>query len=86
MYIVAIAWFFVAIMIAVTQPSLTAGVLSLLGWGIVPVCLILWIVGTPARLHRKRLPSNNAVGTEVSARSSQENVPESQYQSGSPDR
>lgn len=86
MYIVAIAWFFVAIMIAVTQTSLTAGVLSLLGWGIVPLCLMLWIVGTPARLHRKRAASNDAFATEISARGSQESVPESQYQSGSPDR
>lgn len=86
MYIVAIAWFFVAIMIAVTQTSLTAGLLSLLGWGVLPLCLVLWIIGTPARLQRKHRLSHDALTTETCTRSDQESMPESQYQSGSPDR
>lgn len=53
MYIVAIGWLWVALMMAVTEPSLTAGLLTLLFYGLAPLALFLWLVGTPAR-HRRR--------------------------------
>lgn len=60
MYIVAIAWFFVATLIAISQTSLTASFLSLFFWGIAPLCLILWVIGTPARLlHKRKLPETD---------------------------
>ena len=54
MYIVVIAWIFVAVVIAAGQTSVVAGVLSFVSWGIVPLALLLWLIGTPARLRAKR--------------------------------
>lgn len=52
MYIVAIAWLYVALMIAITEPSVTGGVLSFLFYGLFPCGLLLWLVGTPQRRRR----------------------------------
>ncbi|MDO6384862.1 MULTISPECIES: hypothetical protein [Uliginosibacterium] len=54
MYIVAIAWLFTASLIAISQASWIAGLLSFFFWGLLPLCLLLWLIGTPARLRRKR--------------------------------
>lgn len=53
MYIVAIAWLFVVLILSISQNSILAGVLTLLFWGVIPLGLLLWIVGTPARHLRK---------------------------------
>jgi biotin transporter BioY len=53
MYIVAIAWLYVTLMMALTEPSLTAGVLTFLFFGLLPCALLLWIVGTPQRRRNK---------------------------------
>lgn len=55
MYIVAIAWLFTALLLSIGQPSLIAALLTLLFWGILPLCLLLWLIGTPARLRRKAI-------------------------------
>ena len=49
MYIVAIGWLFVIIMMAITSTSLLSGVVTLFCYGILPLGLFLWIVGTPQR-------------------------------------
>jgi len=54
MYIVAIGWIFVTLLMALTEPSLTAGVLSFGFYGLLPLALFLWLVGTPQR-RRNRL-------------------------------
>jgi membrane protein implicated in regulation of membrane protease activity len=53
MYIVAIGWLWVVLMMALTESSVTAGILTLLLYGLAPLALFLWLAGTPAR--RKRL-------------------------------
>lgn len=55
MYIVAIGWLFVIMMMAVTATSLLSGVVTLLCYGILPLGLFLWIVGTPQRRRRAAL-------------------------------
>lgn len=49
MYIVAIAWFYVTGLMALTEESVTAGLLTFLFYGALPLALFLWLVGTPAR-------------------------------------
>lgn len=53
MYIVAIAWLFTAILMAATESSLTAAVLTFLCYGLLPCALLLWIVGTPQRRRNR---------------------------------
>lgn len=54
MYIVAIAWLYVAILMAVAEATHTTG--TLLGgiatfflYGLLPLALVLYVMGTPAR-------------------------------------
>lgn len=49
MYIIAIAWLYVVLMMAVTEHSIVAAVLTVLLYGVAPLALFLWIFGTPAR-------------------------------------
>ncbi|PKO51876.1 MAG: hypothetical protein CVU26_07690 [Betaproteobacteria bacterium HGW-Betaproteobacteria-2] len=54
MYIVAIAWLYVTLLMAFTESSFTAGILTFLFYGLLPCALFIWIVGTPQR-RRNRL-------------------------------
>ncbi|MCX7628611.1 MAG: hypothetical protein N2Z69_09430 [Methylophilaceae bacterium] len=49
MYIVAIAWLYVAPLMAATEPSITGGVLTFLFYGLLPCTLLLWLIGAPQR-------------------------------------
>ncbi|THF62456.1 hypothetical protein [Pseudothauera rhizosphaerae] len=51
MYIVAIAWLYVALLVAIANTTVVGGVLTFLFFGIGPLALYLWLFGTPAR-HR----------------------------------
>jgi len=53
MYIITLAWFYVTLMMAITEPSLTGGFLTLLFYGVLPCGLFLWLVGTPQRKRNK---------------------------------
>lgn len=55
MYIVAIAWLYVTILMAATEPSLVAGLMTLVFYGVAPLALFLWLFGTPRRRHRQRM-------------------------------
>lgn len=61
MYIVAIGWMFVvgcmAAVEAVTS-SLIGGIVTLFAYGILPLALFLWLVGTPQR-RRNRTPGKS---------------------------
>jgi len=49
MYIVVIAWLYVTLLMAFTESSITAGILTFLFYGLLPCALFVWIVGTPQR-------------------------------------
>ncbi len=55
MYIVAIGWLYVVLMMALTETSVTAGILTFLFYGLVPLALFLWLAGTPARRRRRSM-------------------------------
>jgi hypothetical protein len=48
-YIVAIAWIYVMLMVSVMQPTAFRGVVTFVGAGLGPLALLLWLVGTPRR-------------------------------------
>jgi hypothetical protein len=64
MYIVAIAWLYVALMMAITEPSLIGGVLSFLFYGLLPLALLLWLFGGPAR-RRARMRADAAATSNL---------------------
>ena len=58
MYLVAIAWMYVALMMAVaeatsSQGSLLGAVITFLMYGVLPVSLLLYLMATPLRRKRR---------------------------------
>ncbi len=61
MLIVAIAWMYVVILMAFTQETILAGVLTVLGYGLLPLSVVLYLMATPARrrvAERRRAQAN----------------------------
>ena len=54
MYLIAIAWLYVALLAAVTDNSVVGGVLTFVFYGLAPMTLFLWLFGTPTRRWRWR--------------------------------
>ena len=53
MYIIAIAWLYVTVLMAATKANITAGVLTFVFYGLLPCALFIWIIGTPQRRRTK---------------------------------
>jgi hypothetical protein len=53
-YIVAIAWLYVVLMMSLTETSIVAGVVTFALYGLAPLSLFLWLVGTPQRRRNRR--------------------------------
>jgi hypothetical protein len=71
MYIVAIAWLYVALMMAVAEATSPIGtvlgaVFTFLLYGLAPVALMMYLLGTPAR--RRRLKAAEAAAREAAIR------------------
>ena len=54
MYVIAIGWIYVTLLMAATEPNLTAGVLTFVAFGAAPLALFLWLFGTPQRNRTRR--------------------------------
>lgn len=53
MYIIAIGWLWVAVLMAITETSIVAGLVTLFMWGLVPCGLMLWFSGSRVRRERQ---------------------------------
>lgn len=53
MYIVAIAWIYVVLMMSITEQSVIAGVMTFMLYGVLPLTVILYVMGTPERKRRR---------------------------------
>ena len=49
MHIVAIAWLYVTLMMAITEKTMVAGVMTFVFYGLLPCALLLWLGGTGRR-------------------------------------
>ena len=54
MYIVAIGWLYVALMMAITETNVVAGVTTFLLYGLGPVAIVMYIMATPGRRRRRK--------------------------------
>lgn len=59
MYIVAIAWAFVVLLMALTEATSSQGTVlgaffTLLLYGVLPLSIVLYLMGTPARRQARR--------------------------------
>lgn len=57
MYIIAIAWIYVTLLMAFTETSVIVGIVSFMFYGFFPVALILWLGGTRARRRKRAEPT-----------------------------
>jgi hypothetical protein len=51
-YIIAIAWLYVVVLMAATEHSMVAGVMTLVFYGLIPLGIVLYLFGTPERRRR----------------------------------
>lgn len=59
MYIIAIGWLYVVVMMAITETSFIAGLMTFLFYGLLPLAIFLWLFGTPQR-RRSMAAKENA--------------------------
>jgi hypothetical protein len=53
MYIVAIGWLYVTLLIAANEPTIVTGIVSFIFYGLLPCSLLLWLAGSKARRQRR---------------------------------
>jgi hypothetical protein len=53
MYIIAIGWLYVTLLVAINEASVIAGIISFLFYGLLPCGLLLWISGSKVRRQRR---------------------------------
>lgn len=54
MLIIAIAWLYVVLMMALTETSFIAGVATFLFYGVFPLSIVLYLLATPRRWRQRR--------------------------------
>ncbi|MBM3351028.1 MAG: hypothetical protein FJY53_04480 [Betaproteobacteria bacterium] len=64
MYIIAIAWLYVTLLMAATEKTLTAGLLTFVFYGLLPCALLLWLLGTKHRHHHKQTSTEEPMHNE----------------------
>ncbi len=57
MYIIAIAWIYVVTLMAATEKTVAAGLLTFVFYGLLPCALLLWILGVNHRRFKKHQKS-----------------------------
>ena len=55
MYIIAIAWLYVVFMMAITEQSAVAGIMTFFCYGVFPLTIVLYLMGTPQRKRNRQL-------------------------------
>ena len=53
MHIAAVGWSYVVLMMAITEETVTAGIMTFFLYGVLPVTIILYITGTGGRRRRR---------------------------------
>jgi hypothetical protein len=74
MYVIAIAWLYVTVLMAATEPNLTAGVLTFVCYGLLPLAVLLWLFGTPQR--RRQAQAREAVDANAAGDEAAEKPPQ----------
>jgi len=71
MYLIVIGWMFVVVMLAAAQALEPGGWLraltTLLFWGLLPLAILLYILGTPARRRARREAEAAAMASAAQA-------------------
>ena len=85
MYIIAIAWIYVVLMMSITEASVVAGIMTFLMYCVLPLGLFLYLWLTPARKKQrardkelmKAALANNTTAANTKAEDSSQDTTES---------
>lgn len=69
LHLVAIAWLYVTLLMALTETTVVRGVVTFVLYGAFPLSIVLYLLGTPAR-RRARRAREAAALADASARAS----------------
>ena len=67
MYIIAIGWLYVTLLMALTETSFAAGAATFLLYGLFPLSILLYLLGTPQRRRNRRAREAVSQGSAESA-------------------
>ncbi|MES2106586.1 MAG: hypothetical protein V4634_21385 [Pseudomonadota bacterium] len=69
MYIIAIAWIYVVLMMSITEPTVIAGIMTFLMYCVLPLTIILYLVRSPQRKkqHKAEMLAKNAAPNTAAA-------------------
>ncbi len=67
MYLVAIAWLYVTVLMAFAETTVTRGVVTFALYGLFPLSILMYLLGTPARRQARREREERAVAVAAAA-------------------
>ena len=65
MYIIAIAWLYVVFMMSITEESVVAAILTFFLYGIFPLTIVLYLIGTPQRKRNRAAKVRKQISTSA---------------------
>ena len=74
MWIVAVAWVYVVALMALTEPSVVAGIMTFLGYCVLPLSIMFYITGSKGRRERRARDEAAARSANASALPSSDGV------------
>jgi hypothetical protein len=54
MYIIAIGWLYVTVLVALNEPTVIYGIISFMFYGLLPSGILFWLAGRKMRRQRQR--------------------------------
>ena len=59
MFIIAIAWMYVVFMMSITETNVVAAIMTFLLYGIFPLTIVLYLIGSPKRKKNRQQMKNS---------------------------
>lgn len=63
MWIVAVAWIYVVVLMAATEPTVTGGIMTFLAYCVVPLSILFYLTGSKRRRAKRELQARTAEKT-----------------------
>ena len=67
MHIAAVGWIYVVLMMAITEESVVAGIMTFFLYGVLPTIIIMYIGGSSQRRKRREMESQEALQKKLQA-------------------
>jgi len=64
MYIIAIAWLYVTVLMAATEKTVIAGIFTFIFYGLLPCAILLWVLGVKHRRFKQAAKLNDEISLE----------------------